>query len=274
MRKLVTGIVIISFMLVLAACGTNEEDTTDTDNTSTSDESASLYDEVIEKGILTVGTEGTYAPFTFHNNDGELTGYDVEVIREVAKRMGVETEFMETQWDSMFAGLNSERFDLIANQVGINEDRLESYDFSNPYTYSSAVVVVPTDSDEINSFEDLDGKSSAQSLTSNFGDIAKENGAEIVSVEGLAQSIELLKQGRADVTVNDKLAVLDYLNQEGDESVHIVAEEGNVSETAFALNKGNQELVDAINEQLEAMREDGTLAEISKKWFGEDVSSE
>ncbi|WP_112181013.1 MULTISPECIES: amino acid ABC transporter substrate-binding protein [Paraliobacillus] len=274
MRKLVTGIVIMSFILVLAACGTNEEDTSDTDNTSTSDESASLYDEVMDKGVLTVGTEGTYAPFTFHDNDGELTGYDVEVIREVAERMGVEVEFMETQWDSMFAGLNSERFDLIANQVGINEDRLESYDFSNPYTYSSAVVVAPTDSEDINSFEDLEGLSSAQSLTSNFGEIAKENGAEIVSVEGLAQSIELLKTGRADVTVNDKLAVLDYLNQEGDESVQIVAEEDNVSETAFALNQGNEELVEAINEQLEAMREDGTLAEISESWFGEDVSSQ
>ncbi|GGM37815.1 L-cystine-binding protein TcyA [Paraliobacillus quinghaiensis] len=256
MKKIFIGTFIIGFALLIVGCG-----------------STNLYDEVMEEGVLTVGTEGTYAPFTFHNNAGELTGYDVEVIREVADRMGVEVDFMETQWDSMFAGLNSERFDLIANQVGINEDRLENYDFSNPYTYSSAVVVAPAENEDINSFEDLEGKSSAQSLTSNFGDIARENGAEIVSVEGLAQSIELIKQNRADVTVNDKLAVLDYLNQQGDEDVQIVAEEDNVSETAFAFNKGNEELVDAVNEQLKAMREDGTLAEISESWFGEDVST-
>ncbi|WP_099157446.1 amino acid ABC transporter substrate-binding protein [Virgibacillus ndiopensis] len=256
MKKLALWVLMIGLIAVLTACG-----------------SRNLYDEVMEKGVLTVGTEGTYAPFTFHNDQGELTGYDVEVIKEVANRMGVKVEFMETQWDSMFAGLNSERFDLIANQVGINEDRLENYDFSNPYTYSAAVVVVPKETDDINSFEDLKGKKSAQSLTSNFGAIAKENGAELVGVEGLAQSIELLKQGRADVTVNDKLAVLDYLNQEGDKSIKIVAEEGDASETAFAFNKGNEKLVEAVNEQLKAMREDGTLAKIAKDWFGEDVSS-
>ncbi|WP_053217536.1 amino acid ABC transporter substrate-binding protein [Virgibacillus senegalensis] len=279
MKKFSAWLVLISLIAVLAACGNNQEGESGADeNNGSSDngseESASLYDQIVEEGVMTVGTEGTYAPFTFHNDEGELTGYDVEVIREVADRMGIEVEFEETQWDSMFAGLNAERFDVIANQVGINEDRLENYDFSNPYTYSSAVVVVPKDNTDINSFEDLEGKQSAQSLTSNYGEIAEESGAELVSVEGLAQSIELIKQGRADVTVNDKLAVLDYINQQGDASIKIAAEQDDVSETAFTFNKGNEELVDAVNEQLEAMREDGSLAEISKEWFGEDVSSQ
>ncbi|WP_188456984.1 amino acid ABC transporter substrate-binding protein [Virgibacillus oceani] len=270
MKKFTLWVFMIGLIALLTACGSSD----DSENSNAGEDGSSgLYDEVMEKGVLTVGTEGTYAPFTFHNDEGDLTGYDVEVIKEIADRMGVKVEFMETQWDSMFAGLNSERFDLIANQVGINEDRLENYDFSNPYTYSVAVVVVPKDTNDINSFEDLEGKKSAQSLTSNFGAIAKENGAELVGVEGLAQSIELLKQGRADVTVNDKLAVLDYLNQEGDDSIKIAAEESNASETAFTFNKGNDKLVDAINEQLESMREDGTLAKIAKDWFGEDVSS-
>ncbi|SDK27994.1 amino acid ABC transporter substrate-binding protein [Sediminibacillus albus] len=278
MKKLSVWLVLISLAAVLAACGSNEEgDSGSEDNnnaSSGSEESTSLYDQIMEEGVITVGTEGTYAPFTFHNDEGKLTGYDVEVIREVADRMGVEAEFEETQWDSMFAGLNAERFDVIANQVGIDEDRQENYDFSNPYTYSSAVVVVPAENNDITSFEDLEGKQSAQSLTSNFGAIAEENGAELVSVEGLAQSIELIKQGRADVTVNDKLAVLDYINQQGDESIKIAAEEEDSSKSAFTFNKGNEELVEAVNKQLEAMREDGTLEEISKEWFGEDVSSQ
>lgn len=272
MKKL--WIIMFLLLVVLVACGTNDEENTgDNEENNNNEESASLYDEIKEKGVLNVGTEGTYAPFTFHNEEDKLTGYDVEVIREIAKRMGLEVEFQETQWDSMFAGLNANRFDLIANQVGINEDRLANYDFSEPYTYSSAVIVVPAENEDIKSFEDLKGKKSAQSLTSNYGAMAEENGAELVGVEGLAQSIELIKQGRAEVTVNDKLAVLDYVKQQGDEAIKIAAESDEKSEMAFTFNKGNEKLVEAINEQLAAMREDGTLEKISQEWFGEDVST-
>ncbi|MFC4557877.1 transporter substrate-binding domain-containing protein [Virgibacillus kekensis] len=272
MKKLFYLLVLASLMVVLAACGSGEEQDNNSEGAK-SGEATSLYDQVMEEGVLTVGTEGTYAPFTFHNSNDKLTGYDVEVIREVADRMGVEVEFMETKWDSMFAGLNSKRFDLIANQVGINEERKANYDFSIPYTYTSAVVVAPKGNEDIDSFDDIKGKKSAQSLTSNFEKIATENGAEIVNVEGLAQSIELLKQGRVDVTVNDRLAVLDYIQKQGEEEIKIAAKQDDASKTAFAFNKGNEELVQAVNEQLKAMKEDGTLAKIGKEWFGEDVSS-
>ncbi|MUK87741.1 transporter substrate-binding domain-containing protein [Ornithinibacillus sp. L9] len=268
-------VVFIAFMVIFSGCGTDTEDEP-TDNGGQAgrdaDGPANSYEEIMERGVLTVGTEGTYPPFTFHNEQDELTGYDVEVIREVADRMGLEVEFQETQWDAMFAGLNSERFDLIANQVGIREDRLENYDFSIPYTISSPVIVVPEDNTDINSFEDLEGKQSAQSLTSNYGDIAEEYGAELVSVEGLAQAIELIRQGRVEVTVNDRLAVLDFMQAQPEAGMKIAARTESSSENAFAFRKGNEELVEAVNKQLEAMKEDGTLAEISEKWFGEDVS--
>ncbi|RDW18098.1 amino acid ABC transporter substrate-binding protein [Oceanobacillus arenosus] len=271
-NKFMLGLILLSLMILLAACGSSKNNE-GIDAEKSTEGATNLYDQVMDKGVLTVGTEGTYAPFTFHNEKDELTGYDVQVIEEVAKRMGVTVEFEETQWDSLFAGLNSNRFDLIANQVGINEDRLANYDFSIPYTYSSAVVVVPKDNTDITSFEDLEGRSSAQSLTSNYGKIAEENGAKLVGVEGLAQAIELIKQGRADVTVNDKLAVLDYEKQTGDKEIKVVAESEDTSEMAIVFNKGNEELVDAINKQLEAVKEDGTLAAISEEWFGEDVST-
>ncbi|MFD1037508.1 transporter substrate-binding domain-containing protein [Virgibacillus byunsanensis] len=262
----------IGLILILAACGTGDGEDSASNGDNGDSEETNLHDQIIEDGVISVGTEGTYAPYTFHNEEDELTGYDVEVMREIADRMGIEVDFEETQWDSMFAGLNAERFDVIANQVGINPDRLENYDFSDPYTVSSAVVVVPEANTDVTSFADLEGKQSAQSLTSNFATIAEENGAELVQVEGLAQSIELIKQDRVELTVNDRLAVLDYMNQQPDSGVKIAVREGDASETAFAFNKGNAELVEAFNEQLEAMKEDGTLAEISEKWFGEDVS--
>ncbi|WP_163580310.1 amino acid ABC transporter substrate-binding protein [Gracilibacillus saliphilus] len=281
MKNIQLFILIIGLFAVLVACGTadqeepNTGDEQDTTNEETQEDTdANLYEQIQEDGVITVGTEGTYAPFTFHNEEDNLTGYDVEVMREVASRLDLEVEFNETQWDSMFAGLNAERFDVIANQVGINEERLENYDFSEPYTYTGAVVVVPANNEEVTSFEDIEGKQSAQSLTSNFNDIAEENGAEVIGVEGLAQAIENIKLGRVDLTVNDRLAVLEYINKTGDESVKIAAEEDNVSETAFTFRKGNEELVEAFNEALADMKEDGTLAEISEEWFGEDVSSQ
>ncbi|WP_453993927.1 amino acid ABC transporter substrate-binding protein [Bacillus nitroreducens] len=273
-KRMYLFFIMIVCAFVLAGCGGNDGDNNagNDENNKDTKQTGSLFDEIKEKGVLTVGTEGTYAPFTFHNDEDVLTGYDVEVIKEVAKRMDLEVEFMETQWDSMFAGLNAKRFDLIANQVGINDERKANYDFSEPYTYSSAVLVVAKDNNDITSFEELKGRKAAQSLTSNYGAIAKENGAEIVGVEGLAQSIELIKQGRAEATANDKLAVLDYIKSQGDESIKIVAESDDVSAMAFTFNKGNDELVAAINEQLAAMREDGTLTKLAEEWFGEDVS--
>ncbi|MDY0404240.1 amino acid ABC transporter substrate-binding protein [Virgibacillus sp. 179-BFC.A HS] len=272
MKKSILLLIACVTLFALAACGSSDKDNQSASKKDT-EKTTGLYDKVMDKGVLTVGTEGTYAPFTYHDNSGKLTGYDVEVIREVAKRMGVKAKFQETQWDSMFAGLNAGRFDLVANQVGINQDRLKKYDFSKPYTYSSAVVVVPKDNNKIKSFSDIKGKKSAQSLTSNYGEIAKKNGAELVGVEGLVQSIELIKQGRVDLTVNDKLAILDYMKEKNDKNIKIAAQEDSVSETAFCFNKGNDKLVDEVNKQLDAMRKDGTLAKIAKDWFGEDVSA-
>ncbi len=256
-------ILLAGLMLVLAACSSNGDG---------NKKDQSLLDKIKADKTITVGTEGTYAPFTFHDKDNKLTGYDVEVMREVAKRMGVKVDFKETQWDSMFEGLNSKRFDVVANQVGINDDRKKKYDFSVPYTTSSAVVVTAKDNDKVKSFKDIKGLKSAQSLTSNYGQIAKDNGAEVVGVEGLSQSVKLIESGRVDVTVNDKLAILDYLNQQKDAKVKIVAESPDASDSALLFRKGNKELVAQVDKELKSMKEDGTLAKISNKWFGEDVS--
>lgn len=257
-------VVISSLVLVLAACGTSNKDKADNG-------SGDLYEQVKKSGELKIGTEGTYAPFTF-NKDGKLTGFDVEIAREVAKRLGVKPVFMQTQWDSMFAGLNAKRFDMIANEVGIRADRQKKYDFSDPYIASGAVIVTSKKNKDIKDFKDLKGKKAAQSLTSNYRDIAEKNGAEIVGIEGLTQSLDLITSGRVDATVNDKLAILDYLKRKPNAAIKIVKEEKNSAESAFLFRKGNDKLVKEVNKALADMKKDGTYKKISDKWFGEDVS--
>jgi cystine transport system substrate-binding protein len=230
--------------------------------------------EVQDAGVLVVGTEGTYRPFSFHEGgSGDLTGYDIEVITAVADELGVDVEFEETQWDGIFGGLDAGRFDVIANQVSINEERLEDYDFSTPYTVSPGVLVVAEKTTDITSLEDLDGRTSAQSLTSNWYEVAESYGASVEAVEGWAQAAELLRQGRVDATVNDELTFLDYEQTEGgDTGLKIVDETDDASKNAFAFRKGSDDLVEAVDTALADLRAEGTLAEISEKYFGEDVS--
>jgi cystine transport system substrate-binding protein len=254
--------------LALAACGSGSGGSGDEGTASGDSDLAAVQ----ESGVLRVGTEGTYAPFTFHDaSDDELTGYDVEVITAVAENLGVEPEFSETTWDSIFAGLEAGRYDVIANQVSITEERTAKYDFSEPYTVSTGVAVVPADSTDITSIADVAGLTTAQSATSNWTQVATEAGATVESVEGFTQAIALLKQGRIDLTFNDNLAVLDYLKSSGDTEVKIAFETDDVVEQGFPVLKGS-DLAPAIDEALEELRADGTLAEISEKWFGQDVT--
>ncbi|EKN62565.1 amino acid ABC transporter periplasmic protein [Neobacillus bataviensis LMG 21833] len=274
MKKLtVIFALLLSFMVVLSACGTKDDNAgkNKSDNKTAEKADKDLLAKVKDEGKLVIGTEGTYAPFTFHDPSGKLTGFDVELAEEVAKRLGVKAEFKETQWDAIFAGLDAKRFDMIANQVGIRPDRQEKYDFSDPYITSAAVLIAAKDNDKVKSFEDMKGLNSAQSLTSNYADIAKKNGANIVGVDGFQQAVELLAQKRVDVTVNDKIAYLDYTKQKPDAPIKIVATAGDASTSGFMFRKKNDTLVDAVNKALKDMIDDGTYKKISEKWFGVDV---
>lgn len=265
-------LLVMGAAFLLAACGGSpEEDPTTDDAAGSGDTEQDVLADVKEEGTLVVGTEGTYPPFTFHDDSGELTGFDVEIAREVGERLGVEVEFLETQWDAIFAGLDAGRFDMVANQVGINPERQESYEFSDPYITSAAVLVVAEDNTDITGFEDLEGKLSAQSLTSNYAEIASSNGAELEGVEGFNQAIELLNSGRVDATVNDKLTVLDFQKQRPDAAIKVVAESDDAAQSALLFRKGSGSIVEEANKALADMIEDGTYDEISEKWFGENV---
>jgi cystine transport system substrate-binding protein len=222
---------------------------------------------------LTFGTEGTYSPFSFHDStSNDLVGYDIDVANAVGEQLGRDVEFSENNWDSLFAGMEAKRYDGIANQVSITDERKAKYVFSSPYTVSTGVVVTRADDTSVTSLADISGKTSAQSTTSNWAQVATDAGAQVEAVEGLTQAMTLLKQGRVDVIVNDQLAVLDYLKTSGDTDVKIAAETDDSTEQGFVFRQDEEETAQQVSDALDALRTDGTLAEISQKWFGQDVS--
>jgi cystine transport system substrate-binding protein len=226
-----------------------------------------------QAGVIRIGTEGTYPPFTFHDPSNKLTGFDVEIGREVAKRLGVDAQFLEGKWDGLIAGLDARRYDAVINQVGITEARKAKYDFSNPYIASRAVLIVRNDNDAIRAFADLKGKKSAQSLTSNFGKLAEQHGATLVGTDGFDQSIQLVLNGRADATINDSLSFLDFRKHKPDAKVRVVAQQSDADHSGIIVRKGNPYLVAAINKALDDIKQDGTYERLAVTYFGADVSN-
>ena len=235
----------------------------------------SLLDRINAKGTITVGTEGTYAPFTYHETDGTLTGYDVEVTRAIARKLGVTVEFKETQWDAMLAGLKAGRFDLVANQVALTTpERQATFDKSEPYSWSGAMMLVRADNDDIKSLEDVKGRKAAQTLSSNYGELATKLQAEIVPIDGMAQGLLLIQQKRAELTFNDSLALLDYLKKNPDAGLKTAWEAPADEKLGAGLiaNKGNDEALAKISAAIVELREDGTLKKLGEQFFGEDIS--
>jgi len=224
-----------------------------------------------DSDTLRVGTEGTYSPFSYQGPDGELTGYDVDVARAVGAKLGKQVEFVQTPWDAIFAGLESKRFDLVANQVTVNDERKAKYDLSQPYTVSEGVIVTRADTTDITTLADLKGRTTAQSATSNWATVARDAGANVEAVEGFVQAVQLLKDGRVDATVNDTLAVAEYQKVQGDVGVKVAGTTGDTSQQAFAARKDSG-LIPDIDRALGELRADGTLKQISEKYFGTDVS--
>ncbi len=260
-RFTLTALIASLVAVVLTACSTGSGGGSD-------------LEAVKQAGVLRVATEGTYSPFSFHDpKTNALTGYDVEVAKAVADKLGVKVEYVETPWDAIFAGLAADRYDVVVNQVTKNPERAGLYGLSTTYTWSEGVIATRANDSSITSIEGLKGKKSAQSLTSNWAAVAKEAGAQVESVEGFTQAITLLKQSRVEATVNDSLAVLDYQKSTGDQSVKIAAKTGDVSEQVVATRKGS-DLVAAIDKALAELKADGTLATISQKYFSADVSKQ
>jgi L-cystine transport system substrate-binding protein/L-cystine transport system permease protein len=229
-----------------------------------------------DEPVVRVGTEGTYPPFSYVDpRSQQLTGYDIDVIKAVADQAGWRLEFVQSPFDAIFPALDSGRIDVVANQVTINPDREALYLFSTPYTFSHGVIVTAADNDDITSLDDLEGKTTAQSETSNWAQVARDAGAEVKSVEGFAEAAELVKQGRVDAIVNDNIAVLDYLASTGSKDVKIAGDAGDeVSRQAFTFRQSDTALRDQADAALKELSDSGELQKISEKYFSADVTVE
>lgn len=233
-----------------------------------------LLAQIKERGSIIVAMEGTWAPWTYHDEDDNLVGYDVEVAQNIAEKLGVEVEFIEGAWDGLLAGLDAGRYDIMVNGVGVTEERAEKYNFSTPYAYNKTAVIVRGDYDEISSMEDLKGKKTANTITSTYASQAEAYGATVTGVDDLNQTIELLLSKRIDATLNAEVVFNDYKKEHPEADVKIATYSDQVEEIAIPIRKGDDTvtLLEAVNDALDEMAKDGTLTELSEKYFGMDIS--
>jgi len=280
-RLLAIALTATTCMGVLAGCGGKGQSTGTSESVDTTESTAEateagsdLLASIQEKGKIVFAMEGQWAPWTYHDEAGDLVGYDTEVGKAIAEKLGVEAEFVEGEWDGLFAGLDGGRYDAIINGVEITDERKEKYDFTTPYAYIRTALVVGQDNSDITTFEDLAGKKTSNSLGSTYADLAASYGADVQNVDTLSETIDMVLSGRVDATLNAEVSFYDYLGEHPDAAIKIVALTDDASEVSIPLRKGSEteSLRDAINKAIEELSADGTLTELSNKYFGSDIS--
>ena len=268
----------ISLMGVMAAAGVlglTGCSSKDTAASTASSATLNKLDSIQKSGKLVVALEGAWQPWSYHDSSDTLVGYDVEVSRAIAEKLGVEPEYVESDWDSLFAGLDAGRYDMVCNGVEVTEERAKTYAFTTPYGYIHTALAVRKDNEEIHSFEDLKGKTTANSLASTYMELAESYGATVQGIDTLEETIQLLTAGRIDATLNADVSFYDYLNVHPDADFKLVAQTAEASHVAIPVLKSEDTAyLDALNTAIEALRADGTLKTLSEKYFGQDISSE
>ena len=266
-------------VLTLAGCSSNSGSSAAASGAASSAASTGAADQLAAiqtNGKLVVALEGAWQPWSYHDESDTLVGYDVEVSRAIAEKLGVEPEYVESDWDSLFAGLDAGRFDIVCNGVEVTDERAKTYDFTTPYGYIHTALAVRKDNEDIKSFEDLKGKTTANSLASTYMELAESYGATVQGIDTLEETIQLLTAGRIDATLNADVSFYDYLNVHPDADFKLVAQTEDASHVAIPVRKGDDStsLLEAINTAIEELRADGTLKALGDKYFGQDISSE
>ena len=266
-------------VLTLAGCSSNSGSSAAASGAASSAAATGAADQLAAiqaNGKLVVALEGAWQPWSYHDESDTLVGYDVEVSRAIAEKLGVEPEYVESDWDSLFAGLDAGRFDIVCNGVEVTDERAKTYDFTTPYGYIHTALAVRKDNEDIKSFEDLKGKTTANSLASTYMELAESYGATVQGIDTLEETIQLLTAGRIDATLNADVSFYDYLNVHPDADFKLVAQTEDASHVAIPVRKGDDSasLLEAINTAIDELRADGTLKALGEKYFGQDISSE
>ncbi|GGJ70733.1 transporter substrate-binding domain-containing protein [Deinococcus aquiradiocola] len=224
-------------------------------------------------GVLVIGQEGTYAPFTFKDAQGNLTGFDTDIAKAIAAKLGLKPQFVLTEWSGILAGLQAGKFDVVVNQVGITAERQKTIGFSAPYAYSSPQIIVKkTGTFAPTTLADLKGKRVGVGLGSNFeAQLRAAGGINVVTYPGAPEYLADLATGRLDAAFNDRLLV-GYLIKSQNLPVKGAGVIGQPESVGIAMKKSNTSLQAAVNRALLQIKADGTYARISRQWFGQDVS--
>lgn len=256
-KRMITMLICTLLVFTVMGCGSKEEDS---------------LERVKEAGKLTVVGSGGYPPFNYID-DGEVVGFDVEVGAEIAKRLGVELDYVTSDWDGLIEGLRSSRYDGILGSMAITDERLKVVDFTTPYYYSGAQLFTTTDSN-ITDVSEMEGKAIAVATGTNFAQDAEELGAEVTYYQDDNATMMELVNGRVDGVITDRIVGITAMKElSGGENIQIVGELLRLESMGIAINKGDSELLEQVDEILEEMHADGTLTQISQKWLdGEDVS--
>ena len=265
MKKFMKIILSLIMTVSLAGCSSSDNNSADKDQLA----------RIKAAGKIVIATEGDWAPWTYHEDSGTLTGMDVELGRLIAEKLGVEAVFEETDFTSILAGVDSTRFDIACNGVGYTDERALKYNFSDPYIYTSKVLIVRESNTDIHSFADLAGKTTANSIGSTYAKIAEDNGATVVTADKFADTISLLIDGRVDATINSKMTFNDYMAAHPNEAIKYV-DQTYGDRVCIPIRQGedSQSLHDAINDILKELRDNGTLSQLSLKFFGADYTNE
>jgi len=261
-------------VLVLSACGSS---TNDSAEQASEDK---VWEAIQDSGKITVGTSGTLYPASYYpEGSDDITGYDVEVIKEIANRLDLEVEFKTSDFNNMLASVQNGRVDLAANDIGVTDERKEKFAYSEPYKYSYTTMIVRKDDlSGINSLEDLKGKKAGGEATTGYSKIAEELGAEVVAYGNTTNDVYLrdVDNGRTDLIINDYYLQSLALQAFSDLNITIHPDfKFDETSNAAIMPKDATELKKQVDKVLSEMREDGTLTKLSEEFFGgADVSKQ
>ena len=260
MRRIISALLAVLMLAALLTVGASAEE--------------DLLQKIQSRGTIIVGLEGDWAPWSFVDENDELMGFDVEVARAIAEKLGVEAEIIPGEWDGLFAGMDAGRYDMVVNGVEVTPERTEKYDFSDPYAYIRTALIVRGDNEDIKTFEDLKGKKTANSIASTYMNLAEEYGATCYGVDTLDETLTMVLQGRVDATLNAIVSYTDYLAQHPDANLKVVATTEDASNVAIPMRKSDEtaSLLEAVNKAIAELHEEGVISELSIKYFGEDIS--
>lgn len=257
---------IMSVLILLAGCGTTNEKVQGTSN--------EVFNRVKDSGTLKIGFEGTYPPYNFVDEKDNYVGFDVDISQEIAKRLGVEAEFVAAPWDSLIGGLKADKFDIIIAQMAITEERRKSVDFTDPYVITGSVIITTEDNKELTNPEKLKGKNIGVVGGTLFEEEAnKIEGADIRIYKNNADIIQDLKNNKIAANINDPL-YMGYNIKTSDLPLVSSEELLNKLSIGMAIKKDNADFTEEINNILKEMKEDGTYQTIFKKWFGIEPTME